>query len=163
VEEKDKNEVGSPIAIEVPAISPTFPVPRSDENHAQITSDISGELGGEVEVRASSCSPLHDGSSVDTEHERINLSSITDFFYDDPSMPYTPLPEHDLDQSPCNPIIAIKHEYFYCRLHPEIKNVHLESIEHHIKYKDPELHKSELLELLNIPQTRIRLADPTNK
>ena len=62
-------------------------------------------------------------------------------------MPYTPLPEHDLDQSPCYPIIAQKQGYFYCRLHPEVKNVHLESIEHHIKYKDPETHKSELLKL----------------
>jgi hypothetical protein len=56
-----------------------------------------------------------------------------------------PLPEHDLDQSPCYPIIAQKQGYFYCRLHPEIKNACLESIEHHIKNNDPEIHKSELL------------------
>ena len=59
------------------------------------------------------------------------------FFYDAPTMPYIPLPDHDLDQSPCYPIIAKKQGYFYCRLHPDIKYVHLESIEHHIKYKDP--------------------------
>lgn len=29
----------------------------------------------------------------------------------------------------------MKQNYIYRRLHPEIKNVHLESIEHHIKYK----------------------------
>jgi hypothetical protein len=42
-------------------------------------------------------------------------------------------------------IIAKKQGYYYCRLHPEIKNAHLESIEHHIKYKDPKWHESELL------------------
>jgi hypothetical protein len=31
---------------------------------------------------------------------------------DDPNMPWTPLPEHDLDQSPCYPIIAIKQNYY---------------------------------------------------
>jgi hypothetical protein len=31
-------------------------------------------------------------------------------------MTYVPLPEHDLDQSPCHLIIAKKQEYFYCRL-----------------------------------------------
>ena len=56
-----------------------------------------------------------------------------------------PLPEHGLDQSPCYPIIALKQGCFYCRLHPEIKNVHLESIEHHIKYKGSAAHKSPLL------------------
>ena len=35
--------------------------------------------------------------------------------------------------------------HFYCGLHADVKNVHLESIEHHIKFKDPEAHKSELL------------------
>ena len=49
---------------------------------------------------------------------------------------HAPLPDHDLDQSPCYPILAKKQGYFYCELHPEIKNVHLKSIEHYIKYKD---------------------------
>jgi len=59
-------------------------------------------------------------------------------------MPYISLPQYDLGQSPCDIIIA-KQVYFYCRLHPEIKNAHLEFIVHHIKYKDPEAHKLELL------------------
>ena len=41
--------------------------------------------------------------------------------------PYAPLPEHTLEQSPCYPIIAVRHGYFYRRLHREIKNVYLES------------------------------------
>jgi hypothetical protein len=56
-----------------------------------------------------------------------------------------PLPEHDLNQRPGHSLIAKKQGYYYCRLHPEIKNAHLESIGHHIKYKDPEIHRSELL------------------
>jgi hypothetical protein len=67
-------------------------------------------------------------------------------------MPYVVLPDHKLDQSPCCPTIAIKNGY-YCRLHPEIKNSYLESIEHHIKYQDPKRHKSELLKLSKLTIT----------
>jgi hypothetical protein len=144
VEEKNDNE-GSSIPLGVPASSPTFPVPRSGETHAQIASDTDGKPGGEVGAHASSCSPLHDDSSLDIERKTVKVSPITEFFYDDPTMPYAPLPDHDLDQSPCYLIIATKQGYFYCKLHPEIKNVHLKSIEHHIKYKDHGIHKSELL------------------
>jgi hypothetical protein len=62
--------------------------------------------------RASSCSPLIQTSS-NIESEIVKVSSITIFFYDDPTMPYAPLPDHDLDQSPCYPIIAQKQGYFY--------------------------------------------------
>ncbi|MGB0026324.1 MAG: hypothetical protein WBP64_05755 [Nitrososphaeraceae archaeon] len=56
------------------------------------------------------------------------------------TVPYAPLPEHDLEQSPCFSIIAVKQGYFYCRLHPDVKYVHLVLIEHNIKYKDPKKH-----------------------
>ena len=92
-------------------------------------------------------SPLHNASLSNTNSEVTKVISVTDFFYDDPTMPYVALPDHKLDQSPCCPIIAIKDGYYYCRLHPEIKNTYLESIEHHIKYKVPAAHKSELLKL----------------
>ena len=59
-------------------------------------------------------------------------------------MSYVLLSEHDLDQSPGHSIIAKRQGYNYCRIHPEIKNAHLESTEHHIKYKDREAHKSEV-------------------
>jgi hypothetical protein len=83
-------------------------------------------------------------TSSNTESEIVKVSSITNFFYDDPT-PYAPLPEHILEKSPCYPIIAIEQGYF-CRLLPDIKYVHLKSIEHHIKYKDPKAHR----ELLNL-------------
>jgi hypothetical protein len=71
--------------------------------------------------------------------------SVDEFFYDESTLPYEPLPDNDLNQSPCHHIIAEKEGYYYCKLHLEITNVHLESIEHHIKFKDPEMHKAELL------------------
>jgi hypothetical protein len=40
----------------------------------------------------------------------------------------------------------------YCKLHPKFKNINLSSIEHHCKYDNPELHKSEILRLLNDKQ-----------
>jgi hypothetical protein len=70
---------------------------------------------------------------------------MTNYFYDDPAVPYAPLPKHGLDRSPCYPIISLKQGEYYCKLRPEIKNVHLESIEHHTIYKDPAAHESDLL------------------
>ncbi|MGC2383558.1 MAG: hypothetical protein WA631_10675, partial [Nitrososphaeraceae archaeon] len=56
----------------------------------------------------SSCSPLHKASLSNINSEATKVISITDFFYDDPTIPYVALPDHKLDQSPCCPIIAIK-------------------------------------------------------
>jgi hypothetical protein len=70
------------------------------------------------------------------------------FFNDVADLPYQPLPEHSLEQSPYYPIIGKNQKLYFCRLHPECKNVNLESIEHHCKYKDPDYHKSEILKLL---------------
>src|ERR1051326_6649031 len=83
-------------------------------------------------------------------------SSIEDFFFEDPTVtpqnPWKPLPEHRLEQSPCYPIIGIHNKYtvqmYYCRLHSNIESIYLESIEHHCKFSDPELHKSEILKYL---------------
>jgi hypothetical protein len=48
-----------------------------------------------------------------------------------------------------NRLIRIdNHSLFYCTLHPDVQSYHLESIEHHMKYKDPEVHKSEILKQL---------------
>ncbi len=111
----------------------------------KITSNTNGKLG-EAGAGASSCSQLNIGSLSNEGLDEVKVNSITTFFYDDLNTPWEPLPEHDLDQSPY-PIIAFKQNYYYCILHPEVKNILLESIEHHIKYKDPEEHKSKLLKL----------------
>lgn len=73
------------------------------------------------------------------------IQSIEDFFHDDPNLPYRSLPEHGLEDSPCHPIIEKKGDFCCCKLHTDIQNICLESIEHHCKYKEPESHKSEIL------------------
>lgn len=74
------------------------------------------------------------------------IVSIEDFF----SNPSWPLPEHDLEHSPCYPIIDIdKFEtmgtYYRCKIHRKAWSPDLIGIEHHCKYDDPDLHKSEVL------------------
>jgi hypothetical protein len=84
------------------------------------------------------------------------LISIEDFFFDDrsitPENPWKPLPKHSVEQSPCYPIIGMHNKYrvsfYYCKLHPDIENTYLESIEHHCKFSNPEFHKSEILKFL---------------
>ena len=80
--------------------------------------------------------------------ESTAIVSVERFFNDVADLPYQPLPEHSLEQSPCYPIIGRNNNRsYFCRLHPEVKNVNLESVEHHCKYKDPAYHKSEILRL----------------
>ena len=73
------------------------------------------------------------------------IQSIEDFFHDDPNLPYRPLPEHVLEASPCHSILEKKGKFYLCKLHSDIQNNYLESIEHHCKYKEPGYHKSEIL------------------
>jgi hypothetical protein len=78
---------------------------------------------------------------------------IKEFFDVDPGLPWRPLPEHSLEESPCYHIIekseikTTRQPYYYCKLHPNIWNIDIRGIEHHFKYKDPDLHKSEALRL----------------
>jgi hypothetical protein len=73
------------------------------------------------------------------------------FFYNDPDTPWMPLPDHDLEDSPCYPIIEqdkIKtsgQTYFKCKLHPNVWNIDIQGIEHHCKYKEPQNHRTEIL------------------
>jgi hypothetical protein len=82
--------------------------------------------------------------------ESTTIVSVERFFHDVADLPYQPLPEHTVEQSPCYPIIGRNNNngLYFCRLHPEVKNVNLDPIEHHCKYKDPYYHKSEILKLL---------------
>jgi hypothetical protein len=83
------------------------------------------------------------------EHYNKVISAVQRFFYDDPDLPWQPLPGHSLEGSLCYPIIGQNGKFYYCKLHPEVCNIYLESIEHHCKYKDPDVHKSEILKLLS--------------
>ena len=94
--------------------------------------------------------------------ESTTIVSVEEFFHDVADLPYQPLPEHSLEKSPCYRIIGRNNNngLYFCRLHPECKNVNLESIEHHCKYKDLDYHKSERLKLLSTKSPDNELADP---
>jgi hypothetical protein len=81
--------------------------------------------------------------------ESTAIVSVERFFHDVADLPYQPLSEHTVEQSPCYSIIGRNNRSYFCRLHPEFKNVYLDSIEQHCKYKDPDYHKSEILKLLS--------------
>jgi hypothetical protein len=91
----------------------------------------------------------------DTRAEQFKpIVSVEDFFFDDPAGRYQALPTHNLQQSPCAPIIGSKTGeksvlLYYCKLHPKIQNLNLDSIEHHCKYGEPEVHKKEILSRLS--------------
>jgi hypothetical protein len=100
-------------------------------------------------------------SSITLEEEQ-QRKCIEGFFYDDePNLAWIPLPVDTFEQrSSCKVIIISQmilggsnSGYYYCKLHPEIYYyyIHLDTIEHHhYKYnKEPEKHKSKILDILN--------------
>jgi hypothetical protein len=57
--------------------------------------------------------------------------------------------EHGLEDSICRPLIGdqiYKPFFHYCKICPKVEFISLKSLEHHIKFKDPERHKAKLLE-----------------
>jgi hypothetical protein len=80
------------------------------------------------------------------------IVSVEEFFYDNPVTPWEPLPVHTLEQSPCCPVLGSKVEHgrvwYYCKLHPKDRPlIDLSSVEQHCKFKDPELHRAEIVRL----------------
>jgi len=70
----------------------------------------------------------------------------------DHDKPYSALKNHTLEQSPCLPIISVRGIMYYCEIcHPEhandsaVASIHLSSVEHHCRYRDPEKHRAEIL------------------
>ena len=78
--------------------SQTFPILRSDKFTLKTLVIPRGNLVVETR-RAGSCFPLPGAPSSDAKHETAKVISVTDLLYDDPNVPYTPLPEHNLDES----------------------------------------------------------------
>ena len=59
--------------------------------------------------------------------------------------------DHTFEDSICRPLIGKqghKPYFHYCKICPKVEFLSLESIEHHIRLKDPERHKAKLLEFL---------------
>jgi hypothetical protein len=87
------------------------------------------------------------------------ICTIEEYFRDIPSEEWKPLPPHEIYQSPCYPIIGTKirswinnetgvrdnTRWYYCKVHPKVENIYLDTIEYHCKYKEPEKHKSKVL------------------
>src|SRR3954447_21563715 len=79
---------------------------------------------------------------------RYNLEQIEEFFDSENGQ----VENHTLEDSICRPIIGRrqnhKQNFLYCKICPKVENINLISIEHHIRYKDPERHKAKLLEMI---------------
>jgi len=109
---------------------------------------------------ASSLNKNSESIPVATSHtsytsDSNNKKKVEAFFYDNPSLPYNPLPPHSLEESPCYHIIGMNHKrrMYYCKLHPkESESIHLESVEHHCKYKEADVHKKEIIQKLSLIQ-----------
>ena len=122
-----------------------------DETNAELHGKLSTDakvLQFPIFSNAEQATLTNDDKVEDTKTKAI--VSIEDFFHDEPDSPYHPLFEHSLEQSPCYPIINKRGEFYYCKLHPKVSSIHLDSIEQHCKYKDPYGHKAELLKHLNL-------------
>jgi len=91
-------------------------------------------------------------SSTCVDDRNVKTKKVEDFFHDEPGIDYKPLPKHSLEESPCYPIVDMekKSVFYYCKLHPKIQSLYLESIEHHCKYKEAETHKREILSRLSV-------------
>ena len=91
-----------------------------------------------------------DGTS-DTD-PTLTSEIIDRFFVYDPDLPYRSPPVHTLVESPFRSIIKQdNNQFYYCTLHPNEKNINLETIEHHIIcYNDHEINKTEMKKVLGI-------------
>ena len=78
---------------------------------------------------------------------RYNLEQIEEFFASDNGQ----VENHTLEDSICRPLIGkqINKPFFhYCKICSKVEFLSLESIEHHIRYKGPKIHKAKLLEMI---------------
>jgi hypothetical protein len=106
-------------------------------------------------------SPSYDSENRFIDHSKDTISSskscsryryttpqqIEQFFASDNG----PEEDHNLGESICKPLIGQHNHkpfFYYCKEHPNIENIYLKSIEDHIRLKDSEYHKAELLEMI---------------
>ncbi len=90
-------------------------------------------------------SPKDIATSYDFPIYTYTVEDIEQFFASDSGQQE----EHGLEESICGPLIgkqSNKPFLYYCKADPNVENIHLKSIEDHIRLKDPEIHKSKLFE-----------------
>lgn len=146
----------------------------STENHAQYAGSV--DKGDKDDIIRSSRETEHSNANANDKTVRsseINNSmkigqechasnsgfkfnpviSVDQFFNDDLDRSNQTMPTHNLEESPCYHIIHSKcvgnHIWYYCKLHPDFKNISLSSIEHHCRYHEPDRHKAEILKLIS--------------
>ena len=94
------------------------------------------------------------------------IISLEQFFNNDPDQSNQTIQTHSLEESPCYPIINSKIEgryiWYYCKLHPDFKNISLSSIEHHCRYHEPDRHKAEILKLISRNQELHRVTESSS-
>ena len=87
----------------------------------------------------------------------MSIAEVEDFFFDD-GRDYVPWRKgHSFSQSPCAPIIKIERTskclWYSCEIHRTVIHDSLVTLEHHMKYKEPELHKKVILDKLHARET----------
>ena len=109
------------------------------------------------------------GQVCPANNDGFNLKpiiSLEQFFNDDPDRSDQTMPTHNLEESPCYHIIHSKcvgnHIWYYCKLHPDFKNISLSSIEHHCRYHEPDRHKAEILKLISRNQELYRVTESSS-
>jgi hypothetical protein len=79
--------------------------------------------------------PSHAYQTLQQSTISLTRELVEEFFYDDGG-PYSLPTPHTLDESLCKSIIRMdNNDFYYCTLHPKVRNIYLETTEHHIKYK----------------------------
>jgi hypothetical protein len=92
--------------------------------------------------------PFNDTKS---SNDLLSKSDIEKFF--DLDFNFQQQKGHSLEESVCKPLIGKQKDkpfFYYCKEHQDVESIHLESIEDHIRLKDPEHHKAKLIELLQL-------------
>ena len=88
-------------------------------------------------------------------YQEYQIRKIEEFFSGDLNLPWQPLPEHSIEESPCYRIMEtseIEHtgrKYYRCKIHSNIWNFDFEEIEYHCKYEEPDTHRKQILRLLH--------------
>jgi hypothetical protein len=89
--------------------------------------------------------------STDNSNANITANMIDSLFNYDPDVPYQSPAPHAVGESPFRSIIKQdSNQFHYCILHPNEKNINLESIEHHIIHCDPAVHRTEIKKRLGM-------------
>ena len=94
---------------------------QNEQNDTRIDTDFTQEESDNTTAYPTKPS---EPSGLSARVESIAIVSVERFFHDVADLPYQPLPEHTVEQSPCYHIIGRNNNgLYFCRLHPEVKSI----------------------------------------